>query len=243
MSERPVALVTGSTANIGRAIAVRLARDGFDLVINGRAPDWDGTGLAAELEGSGARFRYIGADVGDEAAIARLFDEAATVFGRLDVLVNNAAARAEVSFDDMTLADWRGIVNVQLDGLFLCTKAALPLLRRSDRGRIVNIGGLSAHIGARNRAHVVTTKAAVLGFSRALARDLATDGITVNTVVPGRIDTTRAGPVPVHAAVPAGERMGRPEEVAEAVAMLCSRNGAYMTGQTLHVNGGAYLGA
>lgn len=241
MPPRPVALITGSTANIGLAIAIRLARDGFDIVVNGRNPDWDPSGLRSALEGSGAGFRHIAADVGDPAEIASLFEKIGTDPGRLDVLVNNAAARAEVPFDDMTLEQWRATVHVQLDGLFLCTKGALPFLRRSDRGRIVNIGGLSAHIGARNRAHVVTAKAGMVGFSRALARDLAPDGIAVNTVVPGRIDTARSGPVPPHAAVPSDDRMGRPEEVAEAVAMLCSRNGAYITGQTLHVNGGAYL--
>jgi 3-oxoacyl-[acyl-carrier protein] reductase len=137
-------------------------------------------------------------------------------------------------------------MGVVLDGAFLCTKAALPHLMTSDLGSIVNIGGLSAHTGAANRVHVVAAKTGITGMTRALAHDLAPLGITVNCVVPGLIDTVRGGTSPkapahhqTHATLVG--RKGRPEEVASVVCMLCSPESRYLTGQTIHVNGGAYL--
>ena len=238
---RPFAVVTGSTRNIGRAIVVELARRGFDVGVNGRAATYDMAELQAQAAAFGATLRYFGGSVDEPDAIAAIFSRIESEVGRLDVLVNNASQRREVSFEEMTLDEWRSIVHVQLDSLFLCCKAALVLLKNSQRGRIVNIGGLSAHIGAKSRAHVVTTKAGVVGFSRALARDLADRAITVNAVVPGRIDTSRTSPAPDVGKAAAGERLGRPEEVAVAVALLCEREAAYITGQAIHVNGGAYL--
>ncbi|PKQ13150.1 MAG: short-chain dehydrogenase [Alphaproteobacteria bacterium HGW-Alphaproteobacteria-1] len=240
MTERPVAFITGATRNIGRATAIALAHQGFDIGLNGRADTAAAEATAAEVRAAGAEAHILMGDVLDPAALAGIFARIESGPGRLDVLVNNVGLRRETPFEAMDLDEWRAVVHPQLDALFLATKLALPLLRRSDRGRIVNLGGLSAHIGARDRAHVVTVKAAVLGFTRALARDLAADRITVNTVVPGNIDTTRNGPLPAHMAAATG-RKGRPEEVAAAIAMLCAPEGAYTTGQTLHVNGGAYL--
>jgi 3-oxoacyl-[acyl-carrier protein] reductase len=240
MSARPFAFVTGSTRNIGRATALALARQGFDIGLNGRSDRTAAEAVADELRATGAEAHMLMGDVLDPATLTALFKRIEAGPGRLDVLVNNVGLRREVPFEAMDLDEWRAVVHPQLDALFLATRLALPMLRRSGRGRIVNLGGLSAHNGAKDRAHVVTVKAAVLGFTRALARDLAGDGITVNTVVPGNIDTTRDGPMPAHMARTPG-RKGRPEEVAAAIAMLCAPEGAYTTGQTVHVNGGAYL--
>ena len=146
----------------------------------------------------------------------------------------------------MSLGEWREILGVILDGAFLCVKAALPLLRASGVGAIVNIGGLSAHTGARNRAHVVTAKAGLVGFTRALAHELAADHVTVNCVAPGLIGTARApgAPEPAHHQVHgtlAGNR-GTPDDIAATVRFLCGPEARYITGQTFHVNGGAFLG-
>lgn len=240
MAERPFAFVTGSTRNIGRATVVELARRGFDVGINGTA-DGDAareTAEAARAEGAKAHV-FIG-NVFEPAALTAIFERIGREVGRLDALVNNAALRREVAFDAIDLEEWRSVVHPQLDTLFLSVKLALPLLRASGRGRIVNVGGLSAHLGAKDRAHVVLVKSAVVGLTRALARDFADDGITVNAVIPGNIDTARAGPVPAHMANAKG-RKGRPEEVAFAIANLCEPQSAYVTGQSIHVNGGAYL--
>jgi 3-oxoacyl-[acyl-carrier protein] reductase len=165
-------------------------------------------------------------------------------FGRIDILVNNAALRREKPFAEMSYADWREIIDVTLDGAFHCVKACLPHLKKSS-GTIVNIGGMSAHTGARDRAHVVTAKAGIVGFTRALAHDLAGDGITVNCVVPGQIGTPRPRdkPEPAHHLIHrtiSGDR-GRPEDIAAAVRFLCGPSARYINGQAIHSNGGAYL--
>jgi 3-oxoacyl-[acyl-carrier protein] reductase len=146
----------------------------------------------------------------------------------------------------MDYAEWRQILDVTLDGAFHCAKACLAALRASRQGTIINIGGLSAHTGARNRAHVVTAKAGLVGFTRALANDLAADGITVNCVVPGLIGTPRRKdkPEPAHHLTHdtiTGVR-GKPEDVAAMVRFLCGPAARYITGQAIHANGGAYLG-
>jgi 3-oxoacyl-[acyl-carrier protein] reductase len=169
-------------------------------------------------------------------------------FGRLDILVNNAAVRREAPFAQLTSDEWRATLAVCVDGAFHCTQAALPLLEKSDAGAIVNIGGLTAHTGASMRAHVVTAKAAIGGLTRALAHELAPLGITVNCVSPGLVDTVRDGrsasPQPAHHGHRDAllGRRGRPDEIASAVVWLAGPGGRFTTGQTIHVNGGAYLG-
>jgi 3-oxoacyl-[acyl-carrier protein] reductase len=186
------------------------------------------------------------ADVTDQAAVARMTAATADRFGRIDILVNNAAGRPEKPLDDMTLADWRGVLGVILDGAFLATKACLPHLKKSGAGAIINIGGVSGHVGTRNRAHVVTAKAGLIGLTKALAHDLAGDSITANCVVPGLIDTARdaGAQLPHHhnVAKTLVGRFGAPNEIAAAVHFLAGPNARYITGQTLHVNGGVYLG-
>ena len=151
--------------------------------------------------------------------------------------------RIEQPFDAITFDDWRRIVSIVLDGAFLCSQAALPHLRRAGGGSIVNIGGETGHKGATARAHVVTAKAGLAGFTKALALDLAADAITVNCVVPGRIATAGSLATPaITATLPPLGRQGRPEEVAALVRMLCGPDARYITGQSIHVNGGGYLG-
>ena len=242
-----VAIVTGAGRNIGRAIALALAEGGAAVAINVRSNRTEAESVTREVEALGGKALVIVGDVADAVAVQALADATIKQFGRIDILVNNAALRREKSFSEMSYAEWREIMDVTLDGTFHCVKACLPALRQSGEGTIVNIGGLSAHTGAKNRAHVVTAKAGIVGFTRALAHDLAEDGITVNCVVPGLIGTPRARdkPEPAHHLTHqtiSGAR-GKPEDVAATVRFLCSRGARYINGQAIHANGGAYLGA
>jgi 3-oxoacyl-[acyl-carrier protein] reductase len=241
-----VAIVTGAGRNIGRAIALALAQDGASIVVNARSNRAEAEGVAKEIEATGGKALVHIGDVADTSAVQAMADAAIKHFGRIDILVNNAALRREKPFAEMSYAEWREIMDVTLDGTFHCVKACLPALRESGAGTIVNIGGLSGHTGAKDRAHVVTAKAGIIGFTRALAHDLADDGITVNCVVPGLIGTPRPKdrPEPAHHLrhqTITGAR-GRPEDVAAAVRFLCSPGARYINGQAIHSNGGAYLG-
>jgi len=240
-----VALVTGAARNIGRAIALALAADGAAVVVNARAAKADAQAVADEIVGRGGRALVHLADVGDEAAVAGMAEAAVRAFGRLDILVNNAAVRDVTPIDDIDFARWRKVTGTILDGAFLCVKSCLPALRASGQGAIVNIGGMSGHTGAAGRPHVVAAKLGLVGLTRALAHDLAPDGITVNCVVPGLIETQRAGASSAksahHRETLLGHR-GAPDDVAAVVRFLCGPHARYVTGQEWHVNGGAYMG-
>jgi 3-oxoacyl-[acyl-carrier protein] reductase len=241
-----VAVVTGAGRNIGRAIALALADGGASVLVNARSNRAEAEAAARKIETLGVKALVHIGDVANPEAVQAMAEMAVKQFGGIDILVNNAALRREKPFDEMSYADWREIMDVTLDGAFHCTKACLAALRKSGAGTIINIGGLSAHSGAKNRAHVVTAKAGIVGFTRALASELASDAITVNCVVPGLIGTPRAKdkPEPAHHLTYqtlAGER-GKPDDVAALVRFLCGPGARYVTGQAIHANGGAYLG-
>jgi 3-oxoacyl-[acyl-carrier protein] reductase len=171
---------------------------------------------------------------------------AAKRFGRIDYLINNAAVRAEQPLAEMSFADWRKVLDVILDGTFHCVKACLPHLKNSAAGAVINIGGMSGHTGSKNRIHVVTAKSGLVGMTRALAHDLADDKITVNLVVPGLVGTPRdrGAAEPHHHGrhhTLFGDR-GKPDDVAGMVRFLCGPEARFINGQTIHLNGGAYLG-
>lgn len=238
-----VALVTGATRNIGRAIARALAAGGASVIVNARHASDELDETVRLVTSAGGEAAAAVADVTDPAAVDAMIRATLERFGRLDVLVNNAALRNEQPFDAIAFDDWRRILSIVLDGAFLCSQAALPHLRRASEGAIVNIGGESGYKGASRRAHVVTAKAGIAGFTKALALELAPERITVNCVVPGRIATARkAGSPGHHAGDPPLGRRGLPEEVAAMVRMLCGPDARYITGQSIHVNGGGYLG-
>src|SRR6202790_3475783 len=241
-----VAIVTGAGGNIGRAIALALAEGGASIVVNARGNRAEAEAVMREIESAGGKALVHLGDVADAAAVQAMADMAVKQLGRIDILVNNAALRREKPFAEISYAEWREILDVTLDGAFHCAKACLPALQKSGAGTIVNIGGLSAHTGAKDRAHVVTAKAGIIGFTRALAYDLASDGITVNCVVTGLIGTARPKdrPEPAHHLTHqtiSGAR-GSPEDVAATVRFLCSPAARYITGQAIHSNRGAYLG-
>jgi 3-oxoacyl-[acyl-carrier protein] reductase len=242
-----VAFVTGASRNIGRAIAVAFAERGADVVIH-VAHDLDaGAESVAAVEAAGARATLVAGNLAEPESAMRVVSDATAAFGRLDIVVNNAAIRPEAAFAEITYQAWRDVITTNLDSVFLVSQAALASLKNSDQAAIVNIGGMTAHKGALHRAHVVAAKAGVVGLTKAMAYDLAQDRITVNCVVPGLIDTMRmaaaGGGEPKHRGNAANllGRRGLPEDVAEAVAYLAGPSGRYITGETLHVNGGAYL--
>jgi len=238
-----VALVTGAARNIGRAIAQSLAAGGASVMVNARTSRSEAE-KTVELIGSSAAMHI--ADITKPEEVKALVEATIKRFGRLDLLVNNAAVRFETSFEKMKYEEWRQVLAIVLDGAFLCAQAALPHLIKAGGGTIVNIGGQTAHKGAAERAHVVTAKAGLAGMTKALALDLARHQITVNCVVPGTIDSQRGLPGvpdrPSHRREPPPiGRRGDPAEIAAMVRMLCGPDARYITGQAIHVNGGGYL--
>jgi 3-oxoacyl-[acyl-carrier protein] reductase len=239
-----VALVTGSGRNIGRSIALALAGAGAAVVVNARSSEAEAESVAEEIRRAGGHSAVKIADVSDPAAVDALVDDAVRAFGRLDILVNNAAVRKETDFANLHYAEWRDIISTILDSAYLCSHAALPHLTASGSGAIVNIGGLSSFTGAAGRAHVIAAKAGLVGLTRGLAHDLARYGITVNCVAPGMIETSRAsGKEPAHHALhaPLVGRRGRPDEIAALVRFLSGPDARYITGQTIHANGGLFM--
>ena len=241
-----VALVTGGARNIGRAISLALSAAGATVVVNARVSRADADETLASIRSAGGDGAVHMADVADPDAVGTMVKAAVGRFGRLDILVNNAAVREETPFAELELAEWKRVLGVILDGAFVCAQACLPHMTRARGGSIVNIGGVTAYRGAAARAHVVAAKAGLSGFTRALAFELAPQNITVNCVVPGTIETVRGLPGaperPAHRqALPALGRRGEPAEVAETVRFLCGPGARYITGQSVHVNGGGYM--
>ena len=241
-----VAVVTGSALNIGRQIALALARDGYRIMVTARRSDADCAETARLVRNAGSDADVHLADISEPAQAKGLIDAAVRRFGRLDVLVNNASLRRQTKFAEITPEEWREILGTTLDGAFYCAQAAAPHIIAAGGGSIVNLGGISSHVGALGRVHAITAKSGMVGLTRALAKELGSHNITVNIVVPGSIETVRgfaAGGNTGRATLPDSilGRRGKPEEIASMVRFLCSPEARYITGQTMHVNGGAFL--
>ena len=239
-----VAIVTGAAKNIGRATCESLSKLGYNILVHANT-DKDGADETVNLvkQNHVQSARIIG-DLTRPETSQELIKEASKL-GTISALVNNASQREFNKFDDMTFDEWRFVMSINLDSLFHTCKAVIPEMKKNKSGRIVNLGGLSAHISAIGRAHVITSKSAVVGFTRALAMEYAETGITINTVVPGLIDTVRGASAgsslvhPSHSNPPVG-RKGYPIEVATMITNLCGLHSDFVTGQTIHVNGGSY---
>ena len=238
-----VALVTGSGRNIGRATVLELARRGADVVVNARSNRDEAESVAAEAREFGVRAIVRIADVGVEHQAYGMVGSVTAEFGRVDILVNNAGMRVSKPFIEMTFDEWREVNAVNMDGPFFTSRAVVPGMIERGWGRIINVSGLNAFKGRAEWAHVCAGKMGALGLTRALAAELAPHGILVNHIVPGAFDTTRvegqSTPAP-NPDIPVG-RLGLPEEIAHTVAFLASDGAAYITGQTIHVNGGALI--
>ena len=237
-----VALITGSGRNIGRSIALELARAGADVVVNARTNQQEIDQVADEIGALGRKALPLLADVGDKTQLEKLLKDALSEFGHIDVVVNNAATRPHKPFFEMSYEDWRGVLATDLDSAFLCTKAALPGMIDRHWGRVVNISGLQAFQGRHGGAHISAAKVGLIGLTRALSTELAPHGILVKCIVPGAINTLRDGQTPTRTPerlleIPVG-RVGAPEEIASLCGLLCSDTNGFITGQTIHVNGG-----
>ena len=239
-----VAIVTGSAMNIGREICRQLAAMGARVVTHAASNLAGAEETAALIRADGgAAATWIG-DLTDPDGARALVGAALDAFGGLHILVNNAAIRGNDALGEMSLETFQAIMRTNVEAPMLCAQAAAPHMAAAGWGRIVNLGGLSAHRGVTGRVHVAASKMALVGMTRALAAELADDKITANIVVPGLIDTVRgaaAGKIPHGGHPNLLDRDGTPAEVAHVVTSLCHPHAAYTTGQTIHVNGGGYL--
>ena len=243
-----VVLITGAGKNIGRQIALDMAVRGANVVVNGRSDRAAVDAVVAEINTAGGQAIGCLADVSDPAATATMVANAVAAFGGIDILVSNAGLRRQTPFLEMDLAEWREIMSVALDGAFILARAAVPHMIPRGGGAIVALSGVSTHIGIPNRCHVSASKAGLEGLIRALAIELAPHRITANCVAPGSVDTARGasagGPAPgtlAEKGIPIG-RKAATGEISAAVRFLAGPDGRYITGQTLHVNGGVFLG-
>ncbi len=246
---KPVALVTGGGTGIGRAIGAALAADGYNLCIASRSAEHLAAGAAA-LRSTGARVLEVPTDVRAHDQVDRLVEAVRQEYGRLDVLVNNAAGNFLAPAEGITPNGWKAVVGIVLDGTFFCSRASLPLLRRSPTPAIVNIVASYAWMAGPGTAHSAAAKAGVLALTKTLAVEWARFGIRVNAVAPGPVRTegtdrqlwvSDAVVASVVRGVPLG-RFGTVEEIAEAVRFLASPRASYITGQVLAVDGGQWLG-
>lgn len=242
-----VAIVTGSARNIGRAIAHALSDQGASVVIHARQDRGAAESVCREIIDKGGNAVVQLGDLVEPQACLDLVDAGLSAFGRLDILVCNAAIRRQKPFLETSFAEWREVLSVDLDSVFLMTRAAAPYIVAAGGGSVVCLGGSPSHMGTRGRSHVCAAKMGVVGLARVLASELGEHGINVNVVAPGHVDTTRgesAGQVSAVSTERAMARKAEPEEIAAMVCHLCLPAGRYVTGQTIHVNGGMlYAGA
>jgi NAD(P)-dependent dehydrogenase (short-subunit alcohol dehydrogenase family) len=241
------AIVTGASRGLGKGIALVLAEHGANVVVNYHSAAACAEEVCAQVEALGGKALAVQADVSMEADVAKLMAAAKERFGSVDILVNNAGTTRAQEIFDTTLDDWEFIIKTNLTSCFLCSKAAMDVMREQGSGRIVNISSIVGHRGALfGHVHYAATKSGMFGFTKTLARTAAPLGITVNCVAPGIIETEllfqthgEEGVAELAGGVPLG--LGKPRDVGLAVAYLCGEGGRYITGATIDVNGGMYL--
>ncbi len=244
--EGKLALVTGASRGIGAAIAHDLARAGARLLVNYRERQDAAEAIVAEIIASGGSAETLGFDVADAAAVDGAMREIAARLGNVDILINNAGVSADGLILRTSEEAWDRVLDVNLKGVFHCTKAVTRGMMRARAGRIINVSSVAGFMGNTGQAAYAAAKAGVIGFTKAAAREFASRQITVNAVAPGLIATDMleemqaAARDMVTALIPL-QRLGRPEDVAAAVTFLAGPGGAYITGQVIHVNGGLYV--
>jgi 3-oxoacyl-[acyl-carrier protein] reductase len=242
--EGKVALVTGSGRNIGRATVLQLAGEGAHVVVNARSNQAEADAVVREAQALGVKALAVIADMAHKDQVEAMAAQALSEFGRVDILINNAAIRPHKPFTEVTQEDWEAVRGVVLDGAVYLTRAVIDSMIKNEYGRILFFTGDGAFVGGKGRAHVSAAKMGLVGFARALATEFAPNNIRVNVVSPGSIDTSRANPEwyqgrpPNAAGIPLG-RQGKPDEIAATCLFLVSDDGGFITGQTIHVNGGS----
>ena len=246
MLEGQVALVTGASRGIGRAIALELARAGADVVVNYAGSEGAAREVVQEIEGLNRKAIMIRANVAQSEEVEQMVKEAISTFGKIDILVNNAGITRDNLLMRMKEEEFDDVISTNLKGVFNCIKAVSRPMMKARGGRIINISSVVGVMGNPGQVNYVAAKAGVIGMTKSVARELAARNITVNAVAPGFIETdmtavlaeeTRQnlmGQIPL-------QRLGKPEDIAHAVKFLASKEAAYMTGQVLHVDGGMYM--
>jgi 3-oxoacyl-[acyl-carrier protein] reductase len=242
--EGKVALVTGSGRNIGRATVLKLAGEGAHVVVNARSNQAEADAVVREARDLGAKALAVVADVGKKDQVEALAVRALSEFGRVDILINNAAIRPHKPFTELTQDDWETVRGIVLDGAIYLTRAVIPSMVENRYGRILFFCGDGAYAGGSGRAHISAAKMGLIGLARSLAAEFASHNIRVNVVSPGSIDTSRANPEWYHGRPPSASgiplgRQGHVDEIAATCLFLVSDDGGFITGQTIHVNGGA----
>ena len=241
-----VALVTGASRGIGQATAIELAKAGADVVVNFIGNEAVAQETVEKIEALGRKAIKIKANVGDADDVQVMVDEAIATFGHIDILVNNAGITRDGLLIRMKDSDWDEVLNINLKGVYLVTKAVAKLMVKQRAGRIINMTSVSGVTGNVGQANYAAAKAWVIGFTKTCAKELAARGITVNAVAPGFIETAMTDVLPekikegIAATVPFG-RMGQPEEIASVVTFLASDFASYITGQVLNVDGGMVM--
>ena len=244
--EGKVALVTGASRGIGRAIALALAAQGADVAVNYAGSEAAAKEVAAEIEAMGRKAFVIQADIASTEASTAMVDAVVKEFGRIDVLVNNAGITRDGLLMRMKEEDWDAVITTNLKGVFNCTKATIKYMMKQKSGSIVNISSIVGVMGNAGQANYCAAKAGVIGFTKATAKEVAARGIRVNAIAPGFIktDMTSVLSEKVVEAMLAGiplNRLGETEDIAKAVLFLASSDANYITGQTLHVDGGMVM--
>jgi 3-oxoacyl-[acyl-carrier protein] reductase len=238
-----IAVVTGAASGIGAGIAVAFAREGADVVVADRADEQAAAPVLRAIEQHGRRALFVSTDVADETSVAHLEQVVTSELERVDILVNNAGIFTESPVATMAVADWDRVVNTNLRGTFLCTRAFLPAMLERRDGRIINIASQLGQIGGASVAHYAASKAGVIGLTKSLAREVSTQGVLVNAIAPGPIETplleseTEEWRSAKLAELPIG-RFGTVDEVTPTAVLLASADGSYYVGQTLGPNGG-----
>jgi 3-oxoacyl-[acyl-carrier protein] reductase len=243
IEEGRVAIVTGGGRGIGRAIAVRLAGEGANVAISYLSNDDAAEETADRVRDAGTKCELLKGDVSSPGDVEALFKGVSDTFGRVDILVNNAGITRDNLVMRMKEAEFDEVLQTNLKGTYLCTRAALRPMMRARWGRIVNVSSVVGLVGNAGQANYAASKAGIIGFTKSVAREVAQRGITVNAVAPGYVETELTGTLPedvkgrIRAQVPMG-RFGEAEEVAEVVAFLGGEGAGYVTGQTIAVDGG-----
>ncbi len=241
-----IALVTGSSSGIGRAIALELAESGVDVAVNSDLAVETGISVAEEIGKMGRRSLYIQADVSDPAQVERMVQKIMEEFGRIDILVNNAGITRDKRFENMDTEQWNKVISVNLTGVFNCTKSVLKHMQKQGGGKIINISSVVGEVGNIGQANYAASKGGIIPFTKTIAKEYAKDNIIANVVAPGFIKTRLVETIPkgvikkILDQIPLG-RLGKAEEVAKLVRFLVSDNANYITGQVIDINGGLYM--